>query len=60
MGEAVKVIIAGTLLWLIALVIEIARSAPSNQIWICLTGALLGLVGLRYTIRRRKREKASY
>ncbi len=55
-----KVIIAGTLLWLIALVIEIARSAPSNQIWICLTGALLGLVGLRYTIRRRKREKASY
>ncbi len=60
MGEAVKVIIAGTLLWLIALVIEIARSAPSNQIWICLTGALLGLVGLRYTIRRRKRERASY
>lgn len=52
-----KVIIAGTILWLIALVVEIARSAPATQIWICLVGALLGLVGLRYTIRRRRREK---
>ncbi len=57
MGDAVKVIIAGTFLWLIALVVEIARSAPATQIWICLVGALLGLVGLRYTIRRRRREK---
>ena len=43
-------------MWLIALVIEIARSAPATQIWICVTGAALGLVGLVYSIRRLRRE----
>jgi hypothetical protein len=56
MGETVKVIVAGVLLWLIALVVEIARSAPASQIWICITGAALGLVGLVYSIRRLRRE----
>jgi uncharacterized membrane protein YjjB (DUF3815 family) len=56
MGQAVKIIITGIFLWLIALIIEIARSAPSSQIWICIVGALLGLLGLRYTIRRKRRE----
>ena len=51
-----KVIVAGVLLWLIALVVEIARSAPASQIWICITGAALGLVGLVYSIRRLRRE----
>jgi len=53
----VKVIVSGIILWLIALVIEIARSAPTSQIWICVVGALLGLVGLRYSIKRLRREK---
>ena len=56
MGSTVKVIVTGVLLWLIALVIEIARSAPATQIWICVTGAALGLVGLVYSIRRLRRE----
>jgi hypothetical protein len=57
MGTTVKVIVSGIILWLIALVIEIARSAPTSQIWICVVGALLGLVGLRYSIKRLRREK---
>lgn len=56
MGSTVKVIVTGILMWLIALVIEIARSAPATQIWICVTGAALGLVGLVYSIRRLRRE----
>ena len=56
MGSTVKVIVTGILMWLIALVIEIARSAPATQIWICVTGAALGLVGLVYSIRRLSRE----
>jgi len=52
-----SVIIAGTVMWLIALVIALAINARSNAIWICIVGALLGLVGLRYTIRRARREQ---
>jgi FtsH-binding integral membrane protein len=56
MGTTVKVIVAGVILWLIALVVEIARSAPAEQIWICVVGAALGVIGLIYSIRRLKRE----
>jgi len=52
----VAVIIAGTVMWLIALVVLIAVNASANKIWICLAGVGLGLIGLRYTIRRAKRE----
>lgn len=52
----VAVIIAGTVMWLIALVVLIAVNASANKIWICLAGIALGLIGLRYTIRRAKRE----
>jgi hypothetical protein len=41
---------------MIALVIEIARSAPANAIWTCVSGALLGVIGLRYSIKRLRRE----
>jgi hypothetical protein len=56
MKQTVIVLISGISLWLVALVIEIARSAPSDQIWICISGALLGLLGLRYSVRRLRRE----
>jgi hypothetical protein len=57
MRETVTVLIVGISLWVVALVIEIARSAPSNQIWICIGGALLGVIGLRYSVRRIRRER---
>ena len=56
MGNAAKVIAAGVVLWLIALVVQIARSASASQIWICVVGAALGPLGIMYTIRRERRE----
>jgi Protein of unknown function (DUF2530) len=56
MKQTVTVLVGGISLWLVALVVEIARSAPTNQIWICFSGALLGVLGLIYSIRRLRRE----
>jgi hypothetical protein len=56
MKQTVIVLLSGIVLWLVALVIEIARGAPTNQIWICIGGALLGVLGLTYSIRRLRRE----
>jgi hypothetical protein len=56
MRAAVATIISGIVIWSIALVILIAIGASSEKIYTCIVGALLGLIGLRYTIRRAKRE----
>jgi Protein of unknown function (DUF2530) len=59
MKQTVIVLLSGIVLWLVALVIEIARSAPTNQIWICISGALLGVLGLTYSNRRLRRESGN-
>jgi hypothetical protein len=56
--DDVKVVLAGTALWVLALVVlGIARLAGSDvQGWwlaMCGCGIALGLVGIRYTQRRR-------
>jgi len=56
MKQTVTILISGISIWLVALVVEIERSAPANQIWICISGALLGVLGLAYSIRRLRRE----
>jgi len=56
MRAAVATIISGIVAWCVALVILIAIGASSEKIYTCIVGALLGLIGLRYTIRRAKRE----
>lgn len=53
--QAVTVIIVGIVLWVAATVIAIAVGAIAKIIWTCIVGAALGLVGLRYTIRRARR-----
>ena len=55
MKEAVFVIAMGIVLWIIALVFAIVMNASSTVLWICLIGALLGVVGLRYTIKRGRK-----
>ena len=55
MKEAVFVIAMGIVLWIIALVFAIVMNASSNVLWICLIGALLVVVGLRYTIKRGRK-----
>jgi uncharacterized membrane protein YjjB (DUF3815 family) len=45
----------GIVLWIIALVFAIVMNADSKILWICVVGALLGGIGLRYTIKRGAR-----
>ena len=53
--NAVTLVVIGTMCWVIAGVIAIAIGADAKVIWTCVMGATLGLVGIRYTIRRSRR-----
>ena len=55
MKEAIFVIALGIVLWIIAFVFAIVINADSKILWICVIGALLGVIGLRYTIKRGRR-----
>ncbi|MBU6255066.1 MAG: DUF2530 domain-containing protein [Actinomycetales bacterium] len=53
--NAVTLVAIGIMCWVIAGVIAIAVGADAKVIWTCAMGAALGLVGIRYTIRRDRR-----
>ena len=54
--KAVVTLIAiGSICWLAAGVIAIAVGADAKVIWTCVVGALLGVIGIRYSIRRSRR-----
>ena len=53
--NAVTLVALGTLYWVIAGVIALAVNAEAKIIWTCVMGAGLGLIGIRYTIRRSRR-----
>lgn len=55
MKEAIFVIAMGIVLWIVALVFAIVMNAQTKVLWICVAGAVLGAIGLRYTIRRGRR-----
>ena len=57
MKQAIFVIALGIVLWIIDFVFAIVMDAESKILWICVVGALLGVIGLRYTIKRGRREK---
>lgn len=57
MREAIVVITIGIVGWAIYLVFALASNADSKAIYTALVGIILGLVGIRYTIRRGRREK---
>jgi len=56
MRSAIPIIIAGIVIWTIALVIAIIVNALAKIILTCLVGITLGFIGIRYTQRRAKRE----
>ena len=56
MRSAVPIIIAGIVVWTIALVIAIIVNALAKIILTCVLGITLGLIGIRYTMRRAQRE----
>lgn len=51
----VALIIAGISAWIVAAIMGLLLNADSKYIWTCITGAALGFVGIRYTIRRDRR-----
>ena len=53
--KMVALIIAGICAWVAAAIIGILLNAVAKFIWTCVTGAALGFVGIRYTIRRDRR-----
>jgi hypothetical protein len=53
--NAITLVVIGTICWVIAGVIAVAANADAKVIWTCVMGAGLGLVGIRYTIRRDRR-----
>ena len=55
MKQAVFIIALGIVLWIIAFVFAIVMNADTNILWICVIGAALGAIGLRYTIKRGRK-----
>ena len=53
--NAVTLVAIGTMCWVITGVIALAANAEAKIVWTCVMGAALGLVGIRYTIRRNRR-----
>ena len=53
--NAVTLVVIGTMCWVVAGVIALAANSDAKVIWTCVMGAALGLVGIRYTIRRDRR-----
>ena len=51
----VTLIAIGTIAWLIAGMVALTLDADSKYIWTCVVGALLGITGIRYSIRRDRR-----
>ena len=55
MRAAVTLVVIGTICWLVAAIIAILLGAVAKIIWTCFVGAALGVIGIRYTIRRSRR-----
>jgi uncharacterized membrane protein HdeD (DUF308 family) len=53
--SVVTLVAIGTICWLVAGVVALAMNADAKVIWTCAFGALLGVVGIRYSIRRARR-----
>ena len=53
--STVTLVLIGTVSWVIAGVIAIAINAEAKIIWTCIVGVLLGINGIRYTIKRNRR-----
>jgi hypothetical protein len=53
--NAVTLVAIGTICWVVAGVTALASNADAKIIWTCISGAILGLIGIRYTIRRERR-----
>jgi len=55
MKQSIFVIAMGIVLWIIAFVFAFVMNADSNVLLICAVGVVLGVIGLRYTIKRGRK-----
>ena len=53
--SVVTLVAIGTSCWIAAGVVALAVGADSKIIWTCVVGALLGALGIRYSIRRNRK-----
>jgi len=53
--NTVVLIAVGTIAWLIAGAAFLVTGSESKYVWTCVCGAALGVIGIRYTIRRARR-----
>ncbi|MSO16528.1 MAG: DUF2530 domain-containing protein [Candidatus Planktophila sp.] len=53
--NVVTLIAVGTIAWFAAGAVAVVIGAESKIIWTCVVGAVLGVMGIRYTIRRSRR-----
>lgn len=53
--NTVVLIAVGTIAWLIAGAAFLVAGSESKYVWTCVCGAALGVIGIRYTIRRARR-----
>jgi len=53
--SVVTLIAIGSICWFAAGVVALAMGAESKIIWTCVVGAALGVIGIRYSIRRSRR-----
>ncbi len=53
--SVVKLLSVGIFAWIGAGLIALAIGADAKVIWTCFIGALLGILGMTYTVRRARR-----
>lgn len=53
--STVLLIAIGTIAWLIAGAVFLVLGSQAKYVWTCVVGAVLGVTGIRYTIRRARR-----
>jgi uncharacterized oligopeptide transporter (OPT) family protein len=54
-SSVVTLVSIGTICWVTAGVIALAAGSDAKIIWTCVVGAALGLLGIRYSVRRNRK-----
>jgi hypothetical protein len=53
--SVITLVSIGTICWVAAGVVALAAGAESKIIWTCVVGAALGVIGIRYSVRRNRK-----
>ena len=53
--SVVTLVSIGTICWVAAGVVALAAGSDGKIIWTCAVGAALGVIGIRYSIRRNRK-----